>query len=308
MCEQIKPAIPQRPWNRVTARAARARVGAALSHTLLGSTLLALCPREASAEAVGAFDVPEAAPTHRLTLSADMGFLAVLAHELQDGEAGTRFDYRDEGAQDVLFPVSRFSVTLELGERHRIGLLYQPLELLTRERLGRPLTVDDTTYEAGTDMSFRYGFPFYRASYDYAVWVGRRGSLRLGGGLQLRNATIEFARADGTRLESSRSLGPVPLLRLGARQELGMPFWLELEVDGIYAPIKYLNGDDNGVEGALVDANVRLGIEAGEWWDVFLNARYLAGGAEGTDDDDAADSYSYNWLQFFILSVGVSVH
>lgn len=87
-----------------------------------------------------------------------------------------------------------------------------------------------------------------------------------------------------------------------------MPFWLELEVDGIYAPIKYLNGDDNGVEGALVDANVRLGIEAGDWWDVFLNARYLAGGAEGTDDDEDAGAYSYNWLQFFILSVGVSVH
>jgi hypothetical protein len=99
----------------------------------------------------------------------------------------------------------------------------------------------------------------------------------------------------------------VPLLRLGARQELGVPYWLELEVDGIYAPIKYLNGDDNGVEGALLDANVRFGVEAGAWWDAFLNLRYLAGGAEGTDDDDE-ESYSYNWLQFFILSVGVSVH
>ena len=57
-----------------------------------------------------------------------------------------------------------------------------------------------------------------------------------------------------------------------------------------------------------MDANVRFGIEAGEWWDAFLNARYLAGGAEGTDDDDGASSYSYNWLQFFILSVGVAVH
>lgn len=273
---------------------------------LLGFGLLPLAPREARAQGDGAFEVLEPAASYRVTLSADMGFLAVLAHELQDGEGGTRFDYREEGAQDVLFPVSRFSVSLELGERHRIGLLYQPLELLTRERLRRAITVEDTTYEAGTAMSFRYGFPFYRASYDYAVWVGRHNSLRLGGGLQLRNATIEFAEADGTRLVSSRSLGPVPLLRLGARQELGMPFWLELEVDGVYAPIKYLNGDDNGVEGALLDANLRLGMDAGEWWDAFLNARYLAGGAEGQDDDEG--SYSYNWLQFFILSVGVSVH
>lgn len=283
-----------------------AAMRAVSSSACLSLCVLGLSPRDARAQVTSGFEGADPAPSYRVSASADMGFLAVLSHELQDGEAGTRFDYRDEGAQDTLFPVSRFSVSLELGERHRIGLLYQPLELLTRERLRRQLTVEDTTYEAGTDMSFRYGFPFYRASYDYAVWLGRRNSLRLGGGVQIRNATIEFSEADGTRLVSSRSVGPVPLLRLGARQDLGMPFWLELEVDGIYAPIKYLNGDDNGVEGALLDANLRFGIDAGEWWDAFLNARYLAGGAEGTDDDEG--SYSYNWLSFFILSVGVSIH
>jgi len=42
---------------------------------------------------------------------------------------------------------------------------------------------------------------------------------------------------------------------------------------------------------------------------VFLNLRYLAGGAEGTDTDDPVPEYGYvkNWLHSFSVSLGVTV-
>jgi hypothetical protein len=236
-------------------------------------------------------------------LRVDFGFLGVLQHDYQQGDRGSNFDFRGEGGQDVLFPVSRYVVNVDLGQRHRVSLLYQPLELRTRERLRRGILVDGRAYADGQDMEFTYRFPFYRATYEYAAWRNESARFGVGGGLQIRNATIEFAHSDGTNLVTERDVGPVPLLHASFRQELGGPYWLELDADGIYAPVKYLNGNDNGVEGAILDANVRLGLDAVEHVSAFLNVRYLGGGAEG-----ASDGFSANWLQFMIVSLGAELH
>lgn len=243
---------------------------------------------------------------HRVELRAELGFLGVLAHELQEGRSGSELDYRDEAAQDVLFPFSRYSLSLLLAERHRFQLVYQPLDLTTRETFDRPVTIEGTTYDAGTDMRFRYSFPFYRAGYAY-VFGGGDTRLSAGAAIQIRNATLEFSRADGSQLVSLRDVGPVPLLHLGLRQELGAAAWLELEADGVYAPIRYLNGSDNGVEGALLDASARFGVEVDDRFDVFLNARYFGGGAEG-EDESGPESYTSNWIHLLIFSAGVALH
>ncbi len=97
-------------------------------------------------------------------LRVDFGFLGVLQHHYQQGDPGSTFDFRDEGGQDVLYPVSRYIVNVDLAERHRVSLLYQPLELRTRERLERDILVDGRAYADGPDMEFTYRFPFYRAT------------------------------------------------------------------------------------------------------------------------------------------------
>jgi hypothetical protein len=247
-------------------------------------------------------------PRSPVQVRADFGFLGVLQHEYQQGEPGSSFDFQAEGGQDVLFQVARYIVNVDVAERHRVSFVYQPLELRTRERLRRDILVDGTTYAAGQDMQFTYGFPFYRASYEYVAWRSAEARLGVGGGLQIRNATIEFAHSDGTKLVTERNVGPVPLLHASFRQELGGPCWFELDADGIYAPVKYLNGNDNGVEGAILDANVRLGIDAVPHVAAFLNVRYLGGGAEGQSDEADFADYSSNWLQFMIVSLGVELH
>jgi hypothetical protein len=247
-------------------RARRRLVALSAGAALAGSALVS------NAEASEAPQAAEAARSP-VQLRVDFGFLGVLQHDYQQGDPGSSFDFRDEGGQDVLFPVSRYLVNVDLAERHRLSLLYQPLELRTRERLERGILVAGRAYADGQDMEFTYRFPFYRASYEYTAWRSESARFGVGGGLQIRNATIEFAHSDGTNLVTERDVGPVPLLHASFRQELGGPWWFELDADGIYAPVKYLNGNDNGVEGAILDANVRLGLDAAEHLGAFLNVR-----------------------------------
>ena len=76
---------------------------------------------------------------------------------------------------------------------------------------------------------------------------------------------------------------------------------------GSYAPIKYINGSDSDVVGAILDASVRGGLQLRNETDAFVNLRYIGGGAEGTDStpDPGKDGYVANWLQLLSLSIGL---
>lgn len=241
----------------------------------------------------------------RLFASLEVGGLDPLYHRIQFGRDGTNFDYIDAGGQDVIFPFARLSLELAMS-RHRVVLLYQPIQLDTRVTLAEPLTVDGLTFAADTPVDLEYGFPFYRASYRYAVLSGGSSELALGGGLQVRDATITFTSADGAQRRSNRDVGPVPLLEAAFRQELGAGWFWEVEAAGFYAPVKYLNGGDSDVVGAIIDASVRGGYQLSPAVLGFFNVRWLGGGAEGTSEpDDFGDGYNENWLHFLTVSAGV---
>lgn len=250
-------------------------------------------------------EAQSAAPGFAVRGVAELGFLAPLKHEIQFGKDGTNFDYVDQGAQDNLYFTGRLSLELEVAKRHTIILLYQPLELKTRETLLEDIRVDGQDFKAGTPMVYTYGFPFYRASYLYDFADSDHLELALGGSLQIRNATIDFASADGKLLRSNRNIGPVPELKVRARYIWDNGFWLGAELDGMYAPVSYLNGDNNGVVGAILDASLRAGVMLDDRSEIWLNLRYLGGGAEGTDDDDTrGDGYTSNWLHFMTTTIG----
>ena len=59
----------------------------------------------------------------------EIGFAAVLAHHVQFGQNGTYFDYVKDGGQDVLFPIARFSIEMDVNKRNTFILLYQPLSI-----------------------------------------------------------------------------------------------------------------------------------------------------------------------------------
>ena len=238
---------------------------------------------------------------------AELGFVGVLAHNIQFSNSGSRIDYVQEGGQDVLFPVSRLSLELEVKQKHTFIALYQPLRLESTALLSRDLSVDELTFPAGTSVNFLYNFPFFRLSYLRELAAGNdKWDFAVGLSLQIRNATISFESTDGSLFRTNRDIGPVPILKLRTRYRFNDLTYTELEADGFYAPISYLNGSDNEVVGAILDASLRQGLQINQEVGAFFNLRYLGGGAVGTSDDDPGpgDGYTRNWLNFLTVTCG----
>jgi len=249
-------------------------------------------------------------PFTQVRALAELGFLSPLSHTIQYGKDGSTFDYVGEGGQDNLFLFARISAELELNARHTFVFLYQPLEIRSEVHLRRQITVDEEVFAQGTPVDLRYFFDFYRLSYTYdLLGESARHELSVGGSMQIRNAAISFTSADGKQRRSFSNVGPVPLLRVRGRYTFDCDVWIAGEFDFIYAPVKYLNGGSSDVEGALVDLNLRAGLPVFRGSEVFINLRYLAGGAEGTSSDEATvgDGFTANWLHFLTLSLGAQL-
>lgn len=237
----------------------------------------------------------------------ELGFVGVLGHKIQFSNSGTYFNYKKDGGQDVLFPVSRLSLELDFKNRNTLVLLYQPLRLESQVLLTDDLVVDDLTYPAATSVNLLYNFPFYRISYLRELLPNKdKYSLGIGLSIQVRNATITFESTDGTLFRSNRDMGVVPILKTRFTAQLSDRVYTELEADGFYAPVSYLNGDTNEVIGAILDASFRTGLQLTDPIKVFFNLRYLGGGSVGTSDDIqvAGDGYARNWLHFMTVSAG----
>lgn len=277
---------------------------------LLPLTLaLPLASQEAADTRTEASAARDSKPRHGLRFRgiAETGFLTVLSHQVQFGKDGTDFDYVEDGGQDVLYPVSRFSLEAEAG-RHTLILLYQPLVIESEEFLKDDAVFDGLKFPASSGIRSTYGFPFYRASYLFQLFPENpRADLALGGTLQIRNATIVFRSTDGSRLRRNAGVGLVPALKLRGRTRFQERFFAEVEADGIYAPVSYLNGSDNEIVGAILDAAVRVGAKVREPASLFVGTRYLGGGATGTskDEDGPGDGYVKNWLHFMFFTVGI---
>jgi len=253
--------------------------------------------------------LPEpAGPFYRIRAVAELGFLAVLSHKIQFGKDGTYFDYVREGGQDNLYAVGRMSLELELKRRHTFIFLYQPLELNTNVALQRDVRIAGSDFPQGTPVELRYGFPFYRASYLYDLVKNPKHELSIGLSLQIRNATIDFKSQDGKIFTSNRDIGPVPILKSRGKYSFERGAFLGYEVDGFYAPISVINGSDNEVTGAIVDLSLRGGVALPANGEIFLNWRYLAGGAVGQSDPEPTyDGYTKNWLHFMTVSIGATL-
>lgn len=264
-----------------------------------------------ASKGAGAYESPtRPLPWYRFEASLEMGFVGVAFHRYQQGTDGTWFDFKKEGGQENLFLFVRTSAGIRFKQRHVVLFLYQPLTLESRAVLRRDVTQEGVTFPAGTPVNLRYGFDFYRGSYLYDIFKDPRYELAVGASLQIRNADISFTSADGSLRALSQNLGPVPALKIRARYTFASGWWLGLEADGIYANIKGLNGSTREVTGAILDASLRAGIHLHGWMDVFVNLRYLGGGAKGGGPEDSAqgDGYTRNWLHFITLSLGVGLY
>ncbi|SOE23014.1 hypothetical protein SAMN06298216_3408 [Spirosomataceae bacterium TFI 002] len=256
---------------------------------------------------VSAQNEKDADKKYKVRAVAEIGYLGVLGHNVQFGQNGTYFDYKRDGGQDVLFPVNRMSLEFEWNERNTLVFLYQPLKIESQVLLNEDLIVDDLVFPASSSVNLLYNFPFYRVSYlRELIKNPDKFKFAIGGTLQLRNATITFESTDGSKFRTNRDLGPVPALKIRSKLELNKNVYMELESDGIYAPVSYLNGSDTEIVGAILDASLRTGVKLSEPVKSFINLRYLGGGAVGTSNDNKGpgDGYVKNWLNFGTVTIG----
>jgi hypothetical protein len=233
--------------------------------------------------------------------------LAVASHLVQLSEAGTRFNCKTEGGQDVVFPFSRRSTDLKFKGRHAVVFLYQPLKLTGETVVAQDTVFDGIVFPAGTSLNSSDGFPFWRIGYLYDFLRRRGDGASFGFSPQLRDATITFTSADGAIRADRRDVGPVPLLKLRGRWGLENGVWWGTEIDRIYGPISGINGSDEKITGARLDASLRVGYDFTKRVSGFFNVRYLGGGAEGTEQnpDPPSDGFTKNWLNFMTFSLGV---
>lgn len=259
------------------------------------------------AAAIAAVPLNDPDRSYAVELTGELGLLAPVSHRIQFSNNGTNLDYIADGGQDNLFPFARPTATLR-WRRQNFTALWQPLTLDTTVTLDRPLRVDDVVFPAGRPVDLTYGFSFWRLSWGHRAIDRDDFELSVGAGLQVRNATIGFTSVDGALSEVNRDIGPVPLLELELRKAYEDGFHLEAEIDGFYAPIKYLNGRDVDVVGAIADIQVRAGVDLNEPIIAFMGLRYLGGGASGTGTPDGTgDGYTENWLHFLTLTLGFRV-
>lgn len=262
-----------------------------------------------SAQSGGILEAPDGSISISSTL--ELGFLGFFSHKIQSGTTGTYFDYVEEGGQDVLFPFQRISADIKFGSRHTVIFLVQPFNILTDILLQNDLIVDGKIFTAETPMNLRYGFDFYRVSYLYDFWKEPEKELAAGLSLQLRDAVIDFASADGTQFIGNRNVGPVPILKFRFNYPLGPLFFVGSEIDGFYVSLKVLNGSlTSEVTGLILDASLRAGIRPSRFFDAFLNLRYVGGGAEGTSENSTppGDGFTKNYFQAFSVSLGGRIH
>jgi hypothetical protein len=243
---------------------------------------------------------------YQIRLVAEAGSLASLYNTGQFGADATRLDLRKAAGQDNLLTYTRWSAELTLGERHTIVLLYQPLSSTGTITPSSDVRQEGVTFAAGQPLTTTFSFPFSRASYLYRLIASSRGALELGGSGQIRNARTTFQSTDGSRYSVSQGVGFVPALKARGRYDFESNLWLGFELDGIYAPISVLNGSDNDTKGAILDANIRIGLKLPRQSEVFFNARYLGGGATSGRDRAAAD-YVNNWLHFLFFGLGAQI-
>jgi hypothetical protein len=243
---------------------------------------------------------------YKLQGGLEIGFLDVVSHTIQFGTNGSKLDYVDEGGQGVLFPFSRLTAELNLSRTHNVIFLIQPLDIRTEALSKRDVIVDDLAFPEDTPLELRYGFTFYRLSYLYDFAEADNKELAIGLSLQIRNATISFASADGSLFRINENVGPVPIFKFRSRHPFNDGMWFGTEVDGFYASGKYITGSENDFEGAILDASLRIGFELTDYVDTFVNVRYIGGGAKGTEEDDPGpgDGFTDNWLHTVSVSLG----
>ncbi len=283
---------------------------------IIAFLMMAALTVPAPAEIVGTLLNPANRPV-QVFFETETGLFGVLKHTYQSGrteEGATNFDFVNQGGQDILLPFDRYVAGVTVKDKHKIGLLYQPLNVVTRVTFRDDVMIDSVLFGSGTPMEITYGFPFYRFTYSY--YFVNNENLQLAGGLalQARNASIVFKAIDGSAMTVSQNVGPVPAFQFYGRYVLDSGLYFSLDATGLYASSAIINGATFEFEGSILDASLRMGYPLRIGLDVFGNLRFLGGTAKGSSEyvertwSEPTQRYTENVLSTMSFTLGLSIY
>ncbi len=240
----------------------------------------------------------------------EQGTIALLHHTYQNGTNGTDFDFIKQGGQNNLYPFSRYTVGATIADTHRLWFTYQPLLLQTAVNFPSNVKIGDKDYIG--PMELTYSFPFYRMTYTYDLLGNyEQAYLGLGLALQIRNASIQFKKVDGSELFVSQNVGLVPAVAIYSEYRFDFGLTLSADIAGIWASSAIINGADFEFEGSILDASLRMSWALKDGVSLFGNTRFFGGTAKGESENtnntwtDAIQPYTKNNIASMTFSAGV---
>jgi len=168
------------------------------------------------------------------------------------------------------------------GKKHNFRLLLAPLSIKVTGPLAQDTFYVDKTFSSNQDLTVDYRFNSYRLTYFYAFFGNGRSQLNLGVSLKIRDAEIIFQQ--GLVTSSFDNLGFVPLLYFEYQRPLGSQWWVNLNMDGAWAP-----------QGRALDLALKFRRALGDTHSVGVGYRILEGGA----DNDRVLTFS--WFHYVVL-------
>ena len=249
---------------------------------------------------------------YKIEAKTEIGFIWIVNHTLQNGNNGTNFNFVTQGGQDILFPITRYELGLDIN-KHKLKFLYQPLEISTSVNFFDDVVVDNIIFKTDTPMDVKYSFPFWRITYLYDLIASNNLNLGVGGALQIRNASIVFSSKNGEQITVSQNVGPVPALSFYVSKSFKNGISLDFDATGSYAAISVLNGSSFSFEGSLLDSSlsVNFNLKNGMQW--YILGRFLGGSATGNSEyiggtwSESRSAYTDNQLQTIVISTGLKL-
>jgi hypothetical protein len=244
----------------------------------------------------------------------ETGFVKVLSHTFQSGDTGTNFNFVTQGGQEILFPFQRVTLGANLGDRHLISALYQPLTIETEVTFRDDVTIDGVLFESGTPMEIK-------------VWISRSGvspTAMISSLMKTWMCTAAWPcscatlpsysrKSTGAQATTNQNLGPVPALFTEVVYTLPSGIELNFEATGLYASSALINGANFEFEGSILDTSLRLSVPLQRGVSTFLNVRFLGGTAVGVSEfpdrfwTQAQEDFTSNKLATLSLTAGVSI-
>lgn len=239
----------------------------------------------------------------------EAGFIGILKHDIQSGsdaDKGDVFNYLTQGNQDTLFPFYRYQADFEIGKRHHVVFLYQPINIQTQAEITAPFRYKFDDYNT-TDgfINLKYGFDFWRFSYLFDIIEPPDFYLSAGLSLQIRNASIVFKASESGKGSIQDNIGPVPIIKLRSGYSWKNKLFIEFDGDGFYASSEIFNGAAYPFVGYIYDLSIRVGYRFNRLSTGFLNLRSLGGGALGTNN---LGEYTSNDLHTLGATLGLRLH